>query len=980
MSTINTSPDISKLDFSILYDISTATPSITLTNQSIGTGLDNCSWWYVIETPTAQFIHKGTQTSPDVVDDDWTTIVVPDAWPQPFGQIEWSGASYKATLYVIDSEDNVFSQSYSGTICRPNGSTVKTIGNFGYGDLTVSVKCEQAQLVITDTTNYVYQTLTGDRVSKEIILIFPPDNDGNVPARQVINNMNAAVFTISYNGNYSSYINTVYDYAVNENVTVRVQYKVNQSFKTQCNIDLCPVICEIDKLIANIQATCGNNIDPESTSKLLLINSLLAQAFIGKQQPLCGIDVAAIVDRIMEIGGFSCNCIVPGNGVNGSPLSGINIEVDATCGDIEADVQQLGNNVLISLRDKSYLFKVCDTIPTTAFTVETDSGANCQQIYCLNVNLDTLKTDLGIQPGCCPYCVDVRLHSAPDQTPVGCPGWYGPVTVYDPTNTSPIGIANDVNELVGILNGNPDWIQLGLANAAGNCIICFKLLNGTTIVPNVCVEPGAVGPCVDNEKTYQTNVKDFATGVLDVPLASFPRHFYVSYTGSGTKYPLGELADYAALVVALAAETNKPVNITYNSISQTNPSVITIEVDDSDCDAGVEVTVYCDITTVVIWGASDNATNDNLGAEVAMYPRDAVKIGKFCGDPSIPYRPWHTMLLGTTLLVMDSDSGSVWLKDINSPLNPIALTGLGLGGTLPSGSPNVPFSGIPQYFGSDPSHWDTYFPTDVNAQTDGNNIYVMESTSGCIWKFDANTLAVYGYFYSPLLVGMCPRVIKNNKLYFSMDGNRLTATGQTNPISKGDLLYLDLTAFSAGSLAQFSVAGGLKELWAMSVDPSNPNTAWISTSAGDLIKYDLTTDTVTTTYSGKWGVSFGTGAGILLLNSYIYNNRLYVSSHGYGTYYIDLVGIGLNSPVAFETLVLAGNPNNLNHYNFIFLPQSGYGILTYENGTNAGSVAKYTIDGIFMELIPLGAGVQMYNVVYYYGANSSTPNTYCAFP
>jgi hypothetical protein len=248
----------------------------------------------------------------------WVTQVVPDVWPQPFSQIEWSGSDYKVTLYVEDSVNNVFFTTLQGSICRPNGNTTKTVGNFGLAAVDVQVRCDDAQLYAADTTNYQYKSFAGESVSSKMTLVYPADENGNVPAPVTLNNTSAALFPLTFSAKgYTLYSEGVRDYEIAVGFTVRIKYKVSHAFAVWCNIDLCPLICEIDRMNAEWSANCGQSQDPALYQKITKINSLLIKALIAKQQPLCGFDVAEIVEEIMRVGDFTCDtCVVGSAGIN----------------------------------------------------------------------------------------------------------------------------------------------------------------------------------------------------------------------------------------------------------------------------------------------------------------------------------------------------------------------------------------------------------------------------------------------------------------------------------------------------------------------------------------------------------------------------------------------------------------------------------------------------------------------------------------
>lgn len=358
---IITSPDITLLDFAILYDISVGIPSITLTNQSVGnpsadTNLDNCTWWYTITTPSGVYIHQGTQASPDVTDDTWTTLTIPSgSWPTPFGtppygQVEFScGVPYIATLYVQDSDDNVYSIAKRVAICRPNGNTEKTKGSFGVAFVQVTVKCASASIYTLDTTNYTYQNIIGDFNSNTWTLDYPRDDQGNLPAPVVVTNQGRVIFPVGYSAEgYQLALYTKASYDMGDSQTIKIQYKFSSVFSVWCNISLCAIQCQIDGLMKLNDPSCGKVTDPAVLQKLQQIGWLATQAIIGIEEPLCGIDVPAIIEKAKLIGGIPCDCGATG-GIN--PIAStdglINIALALT--GLTGDVTNVGNNYTITL-------------------------------------------------------------------------------------------------------------------------------------------------------------------------------------------------------------------------------------------------------------------------------------------------------------------------------------------------------------------------------------------------------------------------------------------------------------------------------------------------------------------------------------------------------------------------------------------------------------------------------------------------------
>ena len=401
---INNSPDITFLEFSPTWDIAGLLPIISIVNHSAGPDLADCTWWFVAVSPTQTLIHEGSEADPDITG-TWTNINLTDNWPRPFNQLEWSGAPYSITLYVKDSAGNIYSLAKSVTICRPNGNTQLSKNPYGVATLDLKIKCEQARIFFQDTTNHSYRGLEGTRVTSTLKVVFPIDETGSIPDAFVGANFSTALVPISYNNeNYQYVQDSVYDYEFGDLVHVKVRYQSRSKngtaavrFAVLCNIDLCPLVCEVTKLVDSIeQGTCTDS--DEAKRKLTLINPKLMLAQIGKQEPLCGVDVPKLIDEIKEIGDFTCDCCDAPTGIiptTASIIDGYSFEIVPICGDINGTVTVNGSNIQFNLQDKSYVFEVDTDSPQdiNAFSVlpETDG---CTKTYKLHVDGRLLAEEL----------------------------------------------------------------------------------------------------------------------------------------------------------------------------------------------------------------------------------------------------------------------------------------------------------------------------------------------------------------------------------------------------------------------------------------------------------------------------------------------------------------------------------------------------------------------------------------------------------
>src|SRR5690606_7001608 len=129
---------------------------------------------------------------------------------------------------------------------------------------------------------------------------------------------------------------------------------------------------------------------------------------------------------------------------------------------------------------------------------------------------------------------------------------------------------------------------------------------------------------------------------------------------------------------------------------------------------------------------------------------------------------------------------------------------------FPTAKPAFPLSNPgdanPAALPGEAPHLDTFFPTDLNSEVHNMYGYVVESSSGCIWRFDLVTGFNRGYFFDPRLFGKCPRFIVNGKMFFSQDGDMQASRPVSNATNVNDVLVLDLNIFNPNG---FSIIAGV---------------------------------------------------------------------------------------------------------------------------------------------------------------------------
>lgn len=407
---VTNSPDITNLLVDVIWDISGNTPAVELVNNSTGPNLGNMTYAFKIKSPSGTWIYDGDIDTPDItgvwsgftfysanpgnVSPDPTQFIVAP-WPLPFRQIEWSGANYSLTVFAKDSHGNIFELDFSQQICHPAGNKSNSKNTYGLGIVALKMDCGTASSFFEDITNTSYLGNAGTRESSQLKVLYPDDETDTAPAPFIIQNFSNAIVPISYDSsNYELVYNSVFLYDFGNGSFVRIKYYIKKQFSVVCNIDLCPLVCAYDKMLDKLASGDCTNAT-ELTQKSIIINGKLNLAMIAKSQPLCGIDLFALIEEIKLIGGFDCDCCAP-NGIqpfNGATIGDYNFQIIPGGGDIGGSVSVTGNNIQFTLYDKSYIFKMCDDVPTAAFTV-TPSINGSQKTYCLNVNLSTLAGDI----------------------------------------------------------------------------------------------------------------------------------------------------------------------------------------------------------------------------------------------------------------------------------------------------------------------------------------------------------------------------------------------------------------------------------------------------------------------------------------------------------------------------------------------------------------------------------------------------------
>ncbi len=267
------SPDISNLNVCVQWDISGTSPKIVLTQQSTGPNLANVSYAFLIKSPSQTIINDGNLNMPTIVGlwTEWTffstnpdpTLSPPPTdytvapWPRPFNQIEWSGAPYSIEIMAKDSEGNEFSYVVTQEICRPAGNTNTSTNTYGKGNVTINLNCVNANAFFENITNTNYKGLAGTQQSSVLKVLYPDDETDTAPTPFIVNDFSNAIVPITYDSdNYEFVYNGIWLYEFANCSSVLIKYYTKRRFSVNCNIDLCPLVCEVERLIQ--QSETGN--------------------------------------------------------------------------------------------------------------------------------------------------------------------------------------------------------------------------------------------------------------------------------------------------------------------------------------------------------------------------------------------------------------------------------------------------------------------------------------------------------------------------------------------------------------------------------------------------------------------------------------------------------------------------------------------------------------------------------------------------
>lgn len=913
-----TSPDISNLEYQVLFDLSVTKPAVTITNASTIGAPNNLKWWFDIVTPSGDMIHNGNSVSPDVNLAAFTTKTY-DTWPQPMGQVQWG--TYTVTVFVKDSANVTHQYSKSATITRPLGNTMKTAGNFGAASVMTNMNCSTGQLYAEDTTPYQWGGVNPTTVSADFILVYPVDASGVQPDNVTRAGANGVFRITESSESYQLVRTVVQSYSLGNNITVKLKFKYKTMLELQCSTDLCRFSCDYQRLLQKADDGC----DAQATAKLIQLNGYMNLAILAKMQPDCGIKASDMVSKIKELGLGECDCGPNTTGINGTPTIP-------------------GN-------------------PTIPDDPDEETPPALEYVDLVTKGLTT--------------------------PPIECPSNPFPKEVWTPNGNTSLGVAQNITELVAKLSSNTgtgNWAEKGVWAPSGYCRV--SLARNSTItgsIPKIPVSAPAQNNCVDNNKSYYALLKNFGNPSGPYTPVSYPLTAYVKLSvGDNSPYLLSNVTSYSDLISKMNAigPPKIPATISFQP-AITDDKVYVV---DTDCDgnSAIQVLVEVEEFEEIVYGPSYQKGNGLTSGLFGVDIKNGIQLGSVCGtrneDPL-----WHSVRVGNFIYYLDTKPGAIRKADMTNPLSPV------YGGEvlLPAivGTPHAPGSGFPSLNGNPatPSDWDIYFPTDVNSEVKGF-LYIVESSSGYIWKYRLSDDTIVATVYDIRLVGRCPRVLLNNILYFSQDGLREPELGLSSGIARHHILALDVSTVVTGGTLTITTpnppAASLvgTEPWAITLQPSTGD-LWITTQSGGLVRWNPATGSSQAWFS-RWQVSATLYPPV---NTSMYGDRMFMSSNGPtgGTQTLTISSGIPSSPVLFDPSI--DLPTGIvlpAHYNAIVPAGKGYVIVTVDGSPltpNRGVLAIYTLTGKIIKLIKFPTAASMYNVIAYTLKNQSlTPNGLCS--
>lgn len=239
---------------------------------------------------------------------------------------------YSITVYGVEG-DTSYETVYTLNFCVPSFDQI----------IDVSVDCLRGAILVTDATPYVVSGVKA-QLDYDYKLVWPTLDGANY---EETGSFVPVEFSGNiYTGGYTLDLSVVATWDI-DGISIVKCFDSTKSFDVNCRFNICPALCEIDKLVDKISSGCAQEEKVEAQETLATLSSymLAYQAYLE-----CGKDPGSIIEKIEALIGISCcdEITTPrliGTGSGGSPMS-----LSAGCGDIRINGGEIS--------DKSYFLCV----------------------------------------------------------------------------------------------------------------------------------------------------------------------------------------------------------------------------------------------------------------------------------------------------------------------------------------------------------------------------------------------------------------------------------------------------------------------------------------------------------------------------------------------------------------------------------------------------------------------------------------------
>ena len=289
---ITTSPNISVFDYLVNIDLTTNKINLNDNSTYIGggaalvKGID-----FVITNQVGTLIWSNTNfTTPDINPAAPATFTKP--LPTFNGMLEWG--NYTVVGTIKDQDGTLYTLKKQLNICKPPQNDVTT-GNYGIASIMYRIDCADAKIILGDYTTYVYNGVTG--ISTVAWTVYQPPTLNLAPISATAPYVNISPI---YLGDYTVLFQSSATYNFGNGWTVIVGYTATAKFPVQCDVNLCDVYCELEKVVKQYETTA--NLSPSAAQDLKnIIDTATVEIELIQIGIACGKDVSSHKQVLKDI-------------------------------------------------------------------------------------------------------------------------------------------------------------------------------------------------------------------------------------------------------------------------------------------------------------------------------------------------------------------------------------------------------------------------------------------------------------------------------------------------------------------------------------------------------------------------------------------------------------------------------------------------------------------------------------------------------